>query len=128
MNNIRLLLLVVLPLAVLPLWLTSSCGSGSTNRQLQSISIAVSPDIGQYSFIATGTYNAPPITVSPLAASWYTIDPSGAYTLTTQPFTACSLPHGTTVTAMAPANPNAPSTGSVSSTKMVQANAVLDCP
>ncbi|MGP0019311.1 MAG: hypothetical protein ACLPHP_12130 [Candidatus Sulfotelmatobacter sp.] len=123
MHNVRRL-----SFAVLLLGLTSSCGSGS-NRQLQSISISVSNNVGQYSFVATGTYNTSPITVTPLPASWYSQDPTGGYQLTTQPFVApCVVPHGTTVTAMAPVDPHAPSTGSISSTPMVQASAALNCP
>ncbi|MFZ1132252.1 MAG: hypothetical protein WAN38_15875, partial [Terriglobales bacterium] len=107
--------------------LISNCGGGN-NRRLQSISITGVANAGQVSFVATGTYNTSPITVTPLATSWYVGDPSGGYALTTEPFVvACNVPNPT-VTAMAPADPQAPGSGSVSNTKMVVANAAILCP
>jgi len=105
-----------------------SCGSSGSNRQLQSIAIDGVSNGGQVSSIATGTYNASPTTVTPLPTSWYIQDPSGGYSLTTQPFEVSCGWNGLTVTAMAPVDPNAPSSGSVSSTKLIVANSKIICP
>jgi hypothetical protein len=98
-----------------------SCGS---SRRLQSITISQTTSGTQSTFVATGTFSAPPTTVTPLPVSWY-VGPVGAqYTLTTQPFsttTGCLNPAVALLAAIAPADPNAPSSGSVSGTKMIQA-------
>jgi hypothetical protein len=108
---------------------TLSCGSSGSARQLQSITINAVSNNGEISFSATGNYNLAPLTVTPLPASWYVIDPSGGYTLTTQPFTTgCNWPHGTMVTVMAAVDPNAPTTGSDSGTKLIVATAPILCP
>jgi hypothetical protein len=109
--------------------LAVSCGSGGGgDRQLQSITISGVSNGGQVSYTATGTYSAPPTTVTPLPTSWYIQDPSGGYSLTTQPFEVSCGWNGLTVTAMAPVDPNAPSSGSVSSTKLIVANSKIICP
>jgi hypothetical protein len=108
--------------------LATGCGGSGSNRQLQSITISGVFNGGEVSFTATGTYNAPPTTVIPLATSWYIQDPSGGYSLTTQPFVVSCGWNGLNVTAMAPVDPNAPSVGSVSSTKLIVANAPIICP
>lgn len=118
-------------LLLLAAFLTGSCGSGNpnSNRQLLKISVAPNPDlIAPTSYIATGTYSAPPITVAPLPVFWYSIDPPDGYQLTPTPYVACNLPHGSTVTAIAPVNPNAPTSGPIGSTPMVQGSATLSCP
>jgi len=109
--------------------LTLACGSSNnSNRKLQSITINAVANSGQISFVATGSYNAPPMTVTPLPTFWYVMDPPTGYTLTTQPFVvSCSQP-GITVTASAPVNPNAPATGPIQSTTMIVATAPLLCP
>jgi hypothetical protein len=67
-----------------------ACGSGNS-RQLQSISISRTLNGEQIQFVATGTFSAPPTTVTPLPVDW-TIGlmapppPEYTYTLTTQPF------------------------------------------
>jgi hypothetical protein len=115
-----LLLLLIACLAL-------ACGGGS-NRRLQSIAISAVANGGQISFVATGTYNASPTTVTPLPVFWYVMDPPTGYTLTAQPFVvSCSLP-GITVTATAPVNPSAPSTGPISSAALVVATAPFLCP
>jgi hypothetical protein len=98
-----------------------SCGS---SRQLQSITISQTTSGTQTSFVATGTFSAPPTTVTPLPVSWYVGVVGAQYTLTTQPFSAtndCLDPAVTLLVAIAPADPNAPSSGSVLGTKMIQA-------
>lgn len=101
---------------------TIACGSGS-NRQLQSIAVNTTSNSGEITFIATGTYSAPPTTVSPLPVSWGLDGGTGQYTLTTQPFEIACNASGGPVEAIAPADPNAPSSGSIASTKMVSASA-----
>jgi hypothetical protein len=110
--------------------LALNCGGGSSNRQLQSITINGVGNCCEVALTATGTYSAPPTTVNPLPTSWYIQDPTGGYQLTTQSFVInCdSRPPGNTVTAMAPVDPNAPSSGSISTTKMVTATAPIQCP
>ena len=99
--------------------LTLSCGG--TGRHLQSISISqtLNADGLYISFVATGTFSAPPTTVSPLPVDW-TIQlmapppPEYTYTLTTQPFVfSCTTmgPEYGPVVAFAPPDPNAPISG-----------------
>ena len=101
-----------------------SCGS---SRRLQAITISQTASGTQVTFVATGTFSAPPTTITPLPASWFVGTLGAQYTLTTQPFSARNVcppdanpPVGLLV-AIAPADPNAPSSGSVSGTKMIQA-------
>lgn len=64
-----------------------SCGASSTGvRQLEAVTLSPAaanatdyPD-GQVAFVATGHYNAAPITVSPLAARWGTCYQGGSTT------------------------------------------------
>ncbi len=91
------------------------CGSGSSNRQLQSIAINGTGMI-QLQFTATGTFNMSPATVSPLPVSWYVVNltPSGMpYILTSQPFQ--SECQDALLIAVAPADPMAPATGTIPS-------------
>jgi|HubBroStandDraft_6_1064221.scaffolds.fasta_scaffold488593_2 hypothetical protein len=117
--------------------LTMACGSSSSNRQLQSITISSTVSGQQVRFTATGTFSAPPTTVSPLPVSDWGIGPFAPppenvqYTLTTQPFVfdctgsgAPNLP----VSTLAPSDPNAPTTGSLPFAKMVTATASIPCP
>jgi hypothetical protein len=115
--------------------LTLACGS-SSNRQLQSITISSVANGQQIQFVATGTFSAPPTTVSPLAADWgigpFAPPPLGnvEYTLTTQPYTfdcAGSGPY-LPVSTLAPSDPNAPTAGSLPFAKMVTASAPIPCP
>ncbi len=63
------------------------CGGNPIKRQLVSISVSPATATGtNTAFTATGTYNAPPFTVTPLPVSWWAmgpgIDPPGdSYTL-----------------------------------------------
>ena len=98
-----------------------ACGT-SSHRQLQSIMINATPNGGLTEYTATGTFSAPPTTVTPLPVSWYTGTVGTQYTLTTQPFqalTSCASPAVALLFVIAPVDPNAPSSGKVSDTKMV---------
>ena len=109
-------------LAIIAAAITIACGGGSS-RQLQSITISATRNGSEVSFVAAGTYSAPPATVNPLPVSWGLDGGIGQYALTTQPFrVSCNAPGGP-VQAIAPADPHAPSSGSVASTKMVTASA-----
>jgi hypothetical protein len=108
--------------------LTLACGSSTSNsRQLQSITINDSIIGDQVSFVATGTFSAPPTTVTPLPVSWSLAPPPGNYTLTTQPFTP-QCPDPSPIVASAPVNPNAPSSGSTSTTTMIMQSTGSPCP
>jgi hypothetical protein len=102
---------------------TLSCGSGASgnSRQLQSITINATPSGNQVQLVATGTFSAPPTTVTPLPVFWAIDLPPAQYTLTTQPFLADCTAGGYLgpFIAMAPVDPNAPSSGQISMTKMV---------
>ena len=108
--------------------LTLSC---SSSRKLQSITISQTVNGQQIQFVASGAFSAPPITVNPLPAFWSIDLPPAQYTLTTQPFVVpCNSvnPGGGPIVAWAPADPNAPSTGSISGTKMIVASAApMNC-
>jgi hypothetical protein len=110
--------------------LTLACGSGS-NRRLQSITINEVASGQQIQFVATGTFSATPTMVSPLPVSWSLAPPPPQYTLTSQPFTfQCKNagPYASPVVAMAPLDPTAPSSGSISTTKMITTSGPITCP
>jgi hypothetical protein len=116
--------------------LTLACGSSSSNRQLQSITIHSTVSGQQVQFIATGTFSAPPTTVSPLPVSDWGIGPFAPppenvqYTLTTQPFVFDCTGSGPylPVSTLAPSDPNAPTNGSLPFSKMITAAAAIPCP
>jgi hypothetical protein len=125
---------------ILLLSLTSlvlACGS-SSNRQLQSITISSTRSVAngqQIEFVATGTFSAPPTTVSPLPVDWgigpFAPPPSDLqYTLTTEPYLFDCTGSGPylPVSTFAPSDPNAPTTGSFPFAKMVTALAPIPCP
>jgi hypothetical protein len=109
--------------------LTLSCGGGGNNRQLQSITISRVVNGQQIQFSATGTFSSAPTTVSPLAVSWSYAPPPGRYSLTTQPFLFdCEQPESPgPIVAMAPADPSAPSSGSMKSTQMITTSGPIPC-
>jgi hypothetical protein len=116
-------------LLVLAAAITLACGG--SNRQLQSITINGVTNGQQIQYTATGTFSASPTTVSPLPISWSFAPPPPQYTLTTQPFVFhCEVagPYASPLIAMAPSDPNAPSSGSISTTKMISASAQILCP
>lgn len=121
-------------LLLLSVFLTLSCGSSSPGRQLQSISISQAVVGTQVQFVATGTFSAPPTTVTPLPADWMLGIPAPppnqwTYTLTNQPYVYnCDnlnpLNPGQ-VTAIAPRDPNAPASGTT--TKVVTGSVGFSC-
>ncbi|MGO9649792.1 MAG: hypothetical protein ACLPLR_20160 [Terriglobales bacterium] len=125
-----LILVVLLPVTSL----TLACGSSSTsNRQLQSITINEVVNGQQVQFIATGTFSAPPTTVSPLPVSWSLDLPPRQYTLTTQPYTFLQCesagPYFLPIVAVAPIDPNAPTSGSMYPvSNMIMQSAQITCP
>lgn len=114
-----------LVLLVPAFFLTLSCGS-SSNRHLQSITIDDNLEGDQVSFVATGTYSAPPTTVTPLPVSWSYAPPPGNYTLTTQPYTPL-CPSPSSIVASAPMDPNAPISGSASNEIMITQSTAAPC-
>lgn len=117
---------LVLPVA----FFTLSCGGGS-GRHLQSISITKTVSGQHVQFVATGNFSAAPSTVTPLPAFWSIDLPPTQYKLTTQPFVIqCTAPGPVPgpIAAWAPADPNAPSSGSLSGTNMVTAGTGAVCP
>ena len=118
---VRFTLLFVVLLLVA--FLTLGCGSSNSGsgRQLQFMTINATASGDQIQLVATGYFSAPPTTVTPLPVFWFVDLPPGQYTLTTQPYLidcAVGVLPGPFI-AIAPANPNAPSSGSISATKMV---------
>jgi len=110
---------LLLPATLLVALGITACGSG--NRQLQSIAISSGGNVSmQYS--ATGTFNKAPTTVSPLAVSWYVVNsavisdvspPDYGYSLTTDPYSLEPCVLTDSVVALAPMNPNAPTSGAI---------------
>lgn len=110
----------LLPLVLFVAGLTLGCGSGGA-RHLQSITLTqTSINNGQGAqFVATGTFSAPPTTVTPLPVDWTNQlmappPPIYNYTLTTQPYVVnCTTagPQAVQVLAFAPPDPNAPPSG-----------------
>ncbi|MGC2161716.1 MAG: hypothetical protein WA634_07410 [Silvibacterium sp.] len=121
-----------------------SCGGVGTDSGRRLVSISVSPAAGAdtrsnpvVQFVATGTYSAPPITVSSLPVLW-----RGSWTALSalcvgSPVPACEginsngvamcggYPTDVTITASAPADPNLP-LGS-KNVPMVTGTAALKC-
>jgi len=125
----------VLILLLLVTLLILACGN--SNRQLQSINIKATTNVGQVQFTASGTFSVPPTTVAPLPVDWangFLAPPveSVDYTLTTQPYVLSCLgvPPGTEVqvTAFAPQNPSAPVSGSSPWAKLVMSHLAIACP
>ena len=96
-------------------------GCGGPGRHLESITLTQTAiNNGQeVQFVATGTFSAPPTTVSPLPVDWTSglmapPPPTYSYTLTTQPYVVnCTVvgPEAPQVVAFAPPEPNAPVSG-----------------
>ena len=120
-------LLLVLLLA----WLITGCGV--SGRHLESITLTQTPinNGEQVQFVATGTFSAPPTTVTPLPVDWTNglMAPPPriySYTLTTQPYVVNCTGAGPEVlqaVAFAPPNPNAPTTGNSKTVVYAAANA-----
>ena len=130
MNRLWALILI---LPVISLILACGSSTSSSNRQLQSITINEVANGQQVQFTATGTFSAPPTTVSPLPVSWSLDLPPREYTLTTEPYTFLQCesagPYFLPIVAVAPVDPNAPSTGSIYPVKnMIMQSAQITCP
>jgi hypothetical protein len=99
----------------------ASLSCGSSHRQLQSITIkATFVNGSQFRLVATGNYSAAPLTVMPLPVFWSETPPPPNYSLSVQPFVIdCAVANPGPWIAMAPADPKAPSSGSISTTKMI---------
>ena len=113
---------------------TFSCGSSSSGRRLQSISVSQTVNGQQIQFVATGTFSAPPTTVTPLPVDWMLEIPAPppkewTYTLTNEPYVYdCANMNPVNpgqVTAIAPVDPNAPAQGTT--TKVVTGSVALSC-
>jgi hypothetical protein len=109
---------------------------GSRGRHLQSIAISKMANGTQIEFAATGTFSSSPTTVNPLAVDWSTgaIAPPPTqytYTLTTQTFVVkCTAFESgpVVVSAVAPSNPNAPSTRTLPMSDLVTSASSSPCP
>jgi len=136
MNAILVRVSLALALLVAAFFMLS-CGGGS-NRVLESISVIPQARNGQAQFVATGTFSAPPIKVTPLPVNWtvgpqpmspQTCTPPGCAfpAITSRGLATCGAgPINGTVTAEAPADPKLPlnSTGG----PVVSGTAILVCP
>lgn len=106
--------------AALLIIFSSGCGN---DRQLQSISItpasATAPLAAHVTFTAAGQFSMSPMTANSVRVSWLVTGPGidpvsfNNYSLTDQPFTMTCLLGTFTVTAFAPIDPNASTSGSV---------------
>lgn len=114
-----------------------SLACGSSNRRLQSITIAQTANGQQFEFAATGNFSSTPTTVPSIPVMWSVqlmAPPPPQYTLTAQPFAFdCGVgeltsPGPIPIVAYAPSEPNAPLSGSWSSARMIQASVVITCP
>jgi hypothetical protein len=129
------ILLAVLAIVVL------SCGTTNSNRMLNAISISpavAQAQSGQAQFVATGTFSASPMTVTPLPVNWggpplplsdaSACIPSGCPGIDSQGMATCDQTWtGTvTITASAPRDPKLPLY--TQNVPMVSATATLNCP
>lgn len=114
-------------LALTALFTRTSCGGGPP-RILESITVNAVSSLSGTTYTATGHFSAAPITVNNLAVAWYqtgpVLDPGPkylTYTLTTARFKGICPggPVQSYVVAYAPADPNAPATGSILFTDFV---------
>jgi len=132
MKLTRLSPLLILLLATASLTL----GCGASGRHLQSITLTQTAinNGEQVQFVATGTFSAPPTTVSPLPVDWTNglmapPPPIYSYTLTTQPYVVnCTAmgPEEPQAVAFAPPDPNAPASGN-SKTVVTAAAVATSC-
>jgi hypothetical protein len=113
-----------------------ACGGGDPpSRTLQSISITSTANGNQIQFVATGTFSAAPTTVTPLPVDWsngYLSPPGGnlQYALTSKPyaFNCTASGEAIQVTALAPPDPNASASGSMSFSGLIAGHAAAICP
>jgi hypothetical protein len=109
-----------LSISLVLLGIVGVLGCGQPSRKLQSITIASPAGSSTETILnASGTFNISPTDVKPLPVSWYAVgpglqQPSPVYSLTSQSFVwGCGA--GIVAVALAPANPNAPTSGSIPS-------------
>ncbi|MGA9063641.1 MAG: hypothetical protein WB341_18520 [Terracidiphilus sp.] len=77
MKALRIVLLTILPLLLLA-FLPVACSNPAMNSSRELLSVTIAPSSGtapaapnsQVQFVATGTYNTEPYTVTPLQATW----------------------------------------------------------
>lgn len=121
---------------------TISCGGGTApNRMIESISISpavTTAQNGQAQFVATGTFSAPPVTVTPLLVSWsapgalagptVACSTNGCGGISAQGLAVCGQDASGTfpITASAPSDPNAPL--GTPTVPVVSGTATLTCP
>ena len=114
--------------------LSLSCGGGHS-RELQSISISKTVVGTSIQFVATGTFSASPMTVTPLPVDWSNgllapPPPQYTYSLTTEPYEVeCSNARPgamAQVSAFVPSDPNAPISGTTKT--VVSGSATFTCP
>jgi hypothetical protein len=130
-NTGPLLLCVVLLFIALSL-----LGCGSSNRQLQSLSISPASGVTQVQFTAMGTFRDSGKT-EPVNALWWTTQPwtyppvPFIVTVSSTGFAQCQVfaPAGTyTIFAVVPVDPSFPVSQMNMSTKQVSATAQITCP
>jgi hypothetical protein len=137
MNRVRIALLPIL--LVSAALITLSCGGTGSNRMLESISISPSSaqaQNGQAQFVATGTFTASPVTVTPLAVNWIgpplplnpvACTPNNCPGIDSHGLATCGSLVGTlTITASAPRDPTLPL--SSFNVPLVTSTASLVCP
>ena len=114
--------LVVAPILLFVGLIALSCGGGTNpNRMLESISISpavANAQNGQAQFVATGTFSAPPVTVTQLPVNWIgpplplnpvACTPNSCPGINSQGLATCGGISGTaTITASAPRDPKLP--------------------
>ena len=127
----RLLAPLLLAFVIAP---SLTCGSSA--RHLQSIAISKMANGTEIEFAAMGTFSSSPTRVNPLAVNWSMglIGPPPmqySYTLTMQPFMVSCTDFEAgpvVVTAVAPSDPNAPSSGTLPMSDMVASASSATCP
>lgn len=108
------------------------CGTGSSPRLLQSITLGASPAENGVQFITTGHYNQDPTAVSPLPVLWALPLLGGAAgpTITQEGLATCTAgaPGTFTIVVYAPADPSIPISQLYKAKKVVAAFTTITCP
>jgi hypothetical protein len=127
--------LLFLPRSILLLSIVILLSCGSSNRELQSISVSPAAANGQAQFVATGTYTDGS-KVSPLTALWSPGNPwvmsqlvPAAISVDAHGIASCLTRSGTfTIDATAPVNPQIPVSQMGPTTPQVSGTAQITCP
>ena len=118
--------------AISLLFLAIGCGTGSNPRQLQSITLTSSPAGDAVQFVATGHYNQPPPTLSPLPALWAVYLTGGQIgpTITQNGLAQCAAgaPGTFSIIVEAPTDPGIPISQIESANSLVVTWTTLTCP